>query len=207
MLVAEACLQSVGLSPLLFEVSLILLRWYVYFSQFSRTEILLLALRFARLMCAVSQWPSWRIRERKLEMVPSHSHHSPCFPIPNIYRHCACDCRWNYQHPTLWRSRLGGAGRHICVRLWPGGMAVGQMSIYPSCNGPSRRHVNDVNPSFLVGPSHLFPFTGVWPRSIQSCLWERGHSCWHGITDGTHRHWNILAGTHGDRAAFGTERK
>jgi hypothetical protein len=29
MLIAESILQSVGLSPLLFEVSLILLRWYV----------------------------------------------------------------------------------------------------------------------------------------------------------------------------------
>lgn len=29
MLIAESILQSVGLSPLLFEVSLVLLRWYV----------------------------------------------------------------------------------------------------------------------------------------------------------------------------------
>lgn len=38
MLIAEACLQSVGLSPLLFEVSLVLLRWYVYHSRFSMTR-------------------------------------------------------------------------------------------------------------------------------------------------------------------------
>jgi hypothetical protein len=29
MLIAESALQSVGLSPLLFEVSLVMLRWYV----------------------------------------------------------------------------------------------------------------------------------------------------------------------------------
>ncbi|XHG04597.1 hypothetical protein AWENTII_007853 [Aspergillus wentii] len=35
MLIAETVLQGIGLSPLLFEVSFILLRWYVFLSLFS----------------------------------------------------------------------------------------------------------------------------------------------------------------------------
>jgi hypothetical protein len=38
MLIAESALQSVGLSPLLFEVSLVMLRWYVIYKK-SRDDL------------------------------------------------------------------------------------------------------------------------------------------------------------------------